>query len=208
MASLTETLKQNLLVKVLLTNVFALLFLFLSLFVVIKPAVMNIFKLKQQYSKYVELSQKLNEKIDKLTAYNLAIERQDRQLKMLNFLFPYDYNYSYLLTVLEQLAQATDVKLLSVSYSKNINSTLAKNFRKEGITLLSPVTFAVTFEGSLRQMAEYIKLLEQTPFKPQIVNLTYSQKDNKNQDKETYTITFVVYKTNQVISLSDMYDLR
>ena len=206
MRSIITSIKTNLIIRIFLTNIFALLFLLLSFFIVVKPAIGNIMELKKKYSKYIELSQKLNSKIDRITQYNLLVNENDYKLQILNFIFPYDYNYSYLLTILENLAQKTGVKLLSISYSKGINDKLARNFRKEGITLLEPVTFSVTFEGSLRQMAEYIKMLEQTPFRVQIVSLSYSQENEQNNRQETYSITFVVFKTSRVISLKDMYD--
>ncbi len=191
------------------TNGFVIVFIFLLIILVIRPAMTEIFRLRKRYAEYNRVYTELSRKYDQLERYRGALLTNDELLHKLNFVFPYDYNYSYLARYLQYLVEdKLDSKIISIGYNKNVNTKLVQKFRKSGITRVEPVTFYITIEGDLTSMLDFVRLLEQSPFMPQVLMINYELNNKKIDNKETYTITFVVYKTKRVISYKDMYDIR
>ncbi len=207
MDTLIRELKQNFVIRVAVTNVLVIFFVAAVVLFVIRPAVGNIIATRRKVKEYKELSAQLDAKMKKLYRLSSEIQSQDALLQRLNFIFPYDYNYSFLLIHLQDLAERVGVKLVNVAFSENINSKIERNFKEQGITAVSPVTFNVTLEGDYYTMIYFVKYLEESIFMPQVVSVSYEVERESNKVKRTYTVTFVVFRAHQVISFKDMYAL-
>ena len=193
-------------VRGLLTNIYVFLLVNLVIWVFIRPVITDINRIKNERKQYQGLKQQLELKVERLGGLLQEVQSRRQEINYLPLLYPNDYNFSYLLTILGRIAEEVGVDLVSINFNEQVSGQLAKKMKTKQIVQVTPVTFNVTFNGSYSQMMHYVRRLEQTAFLPQIVALDYSERDIEQEKQEkSYTITFVVYRSNNKIIENPAY---
>lgn len=159
----------------------------------LRPTISTIFETNDKFQEKTAVLQLLKTQNSRLTQLLAQREEAKDDLRNLDLYFPYDGNFSLFIVNLNMIARKYEYKMDSVTFSETINKQIENNqaLQYDG---MKPVSFQVSLTGNSSNLFSYLSYLENTPFFPKVIDISYGS--SLNEDKNNLSITFLIYKLN------------
>ena len=159
---------------------------------VLQPAFLDIVRLKEQQKVYENILSQLEKKLQIIQQQSDYLASHQEEFAKLAFYFPYDYDYSFFLYNLHKIVEAFGGKLISATLVDNPQG--AEVLYKTSPQMIYPLSFSIIIEAKYEQFLKILSALEDLPYLVQITSFGYSTKVIKNQKKERFNFTLILFR--------------
>jgi hypothetical protein len=158
----------------------------------LRPTITTIFETGEKFNQKTQLLDALKTQNSTLTQLLAEREEAKDELKNINLYFPFDGNFSLFIINLNQIANKYDFEMSNVSFAETTNRQIENNPAFQYVSM-KPTTFQVGLKGNSSNLFQFASYLENTPFFPKLVNISYSGSPQAD-GKTAVDVTFLVYK--------------
>lgn len=163
-----------------------------------RPTILTIIETNKKYNEKKALLDRMETQNTRITTLVSQQNELADEMQALDAYYPNDGDYSLFVTNVNELARKHGFWLTAVSFSSNYYRQVEsdKNLQYEG---LNPTTFQLSLVGNYVNIHQFLTYLENLPFLPEILSLSYSPNAN-DPTKTTISVTILVYKLNSAAS--------
>ncbi|WKZ30508.1 MAG: hypothetical protein QY314_01905 [Candidatus Dojkabacteria bacterium] len=157
----------------------------------LRPTIITIFETGEKFNQKTQLLEALKSQNSTLTQLLAEREEAKDELQNIDLYFPYDGNFSLFIINLNQVAHQYDFRMPNVSFAETSSRQIENNPTFQFIGM-RPTTFQIGLEGNPANIFQFSSYVENTPFFPKLINISYS--NPKDGNTTAVDLTYLVYK--------------
>lgn len=163
----------------------------------IRPTLATISSLRGEISERESVSEDLQAKINTLQDLQDDYLANQEAIESINYLFPEDSDYSFLMASLEKISRSYGFELITVQVAVDEKSIKTNQSKYSGMNLVQGRVVVIGDRDDLGTLIEHI---EDLPMVPNITKVSFSPYDEDDIDAVKASIDFEIYKKSTVIS--------
>jgi len=151
------------------------------------PSVSATIKLQSEISSKIDLNERLDAKIEALSALSQEYDLYGYAFKDLPLIYPANRDFSLLLGYIDDISRKYGYDLINVSFPEDNDLYGSSVFK-----VLKPQMVTLTIKGSQAYLVDYLDALENLPMKPSVSRLNFSYNPD-NEGNLSFNVQLKTY---------------